>query len=382
MKLNFKLIKNRNTVFFIITALIMIIMVWYGATGSIEYTPNLNYDPNVEYAPGRVVEVVADATAINDYGIRTGWQQLRVEILRGRNKGEIIEITHRLYMENSVHAKVGNRLNIYLYQPPERDTPVAVAQSYERALPVYAIIGLFILLLALIGGKIGMRSAFGLIFTFIVIIFLLIPLIVKGYPPAWLTLGLGFVIIAVSLISILGFTKKTLVCILSTGIGAVICCLFYLVFTRMLHITGYNIDEIGALLVVMRDSNIQIGDFLFCGILIASWGAIMDVTVSITSCIEELSDTNPDSNFKALYRSGMKIGRDVVGSMSNTLILAFAGTFFISLVMFRINKIDYGRLINSTDIAIEILRAVAVSSSLILVAPITAFIASKMYGDK
>lgn len=78
----------------------------------------------------------------------------------------------------------------------------------------------------------------------------------------------------------------------------------------------------------------------------------------------------------------MKIGRDIVGSMSNTLILAFAGTFFISLVMFRINKFDYGMLINSTDIAIEILRAISASSSLVLVAPVTAFIASKMYGSK
>ena len=373
---------NKNTVFFIAVTMVMVLMVWFGKNSSIIYTPNLNYDPNVEYVSGRVVEVIADETAINDYGMRTGAQQILVKIMSGSHKGEIIEITNRVFMENSVYAKAGQRLNIYFYAPPASDTPVASVRNYERSTTIYLIIGFFIFLLALVGGVTGIRSAFGLIFTFVVILFLLIPLIVQGWSPAGLSLGLGFVIIVISLISILGFTTKTYVCMISTGIGVAICGLFYLIFSKALHITGYNADDIDALLVIMQNSNIQVADFLFCGILIASLGAILDVTVSIASSIEELSVTNPKSDERSLFRSGMNIGRDIIGATSNTLILAFAGTFFISLIIFRINKFNYHMLISSTDIGIEVLRAIAASTALILVAPVTAFIGSKVYGKK
>ena len=305
---------NRNSIFFMAATLAMAAMIWFGASSSIEYTPNLNYDPDVEYVPGRVLEVLADETAINAYGVRTGYQQIRVEILRGRNKGEIIDVTNRLYMENAVDAKVGQRLNIYLYQPSEGGAPIAVVQSYERATPIYAVLGIFVLALALIGRKTGLRSAFGLVFTFVVIIFLLIPLIVKGGPPILLTVGLVIVIAAISLISILGFSKKTLACIISTGIGVVMCCLFYYVFSSILHITGYNTNEIDSLLVIMQNSNINVHQVTVTGLKPSTtydYVIIMGVETS-----DALSFTTGDtSNFSFFALGDIQIGAD--GSNNN-----------------------------------------------------------------
>jgi uncharacterized membrane protein len=247
---------------------------------------------------------------------------------------------------------------------------------------LYAAVGLFLFLLAAVGGKTGIRSAFGLIFTFTVIIFFMIPSIIKGAPPVFLSLASVIFITAVSLVSTLGFTKKALVGMLGTGIGAAFCCIFYVLISRALHITGYNIPEIDSLIVIAYNTNIKIGDFLFCGVLVASLGAVMDVSVSVASVIAELSETGADISFERLYRSGMKIGRDIVGAMSNTLILAFTGSFFTTLIILRVYQAQYNYLFNSNEIAIEVLQAVAPSSALILCAPVTAAIAARAYGGK
>jgi uncharacterized membrane protein len=97
--------------------------------------------------------------------------------------------------------------------------------------------------------------------------------------------------------------------------------------------------------------------------------------------VEEISETNPKATKESLFRSGVKIGRDIVGATLNTLIMAFTGASLITLILFRIYNYQFTLLINQNEVAIEILQAAASSSALILCAPITAYIAARFYSD-
>jgi uncharacterized membrane protein len=380
VQMKFRELINKNTVFFFVVTLAIAAMIRYGWGSGIDYSP-LNTD-NISFVPGRVAEVVSDLTEIDGHGLRRGRQDLQVELLSGAREGDVIDVRNTLSIDHNVYVTKGQRIVVYLDQQPGEDYYFATVQSYERTGTIYTVIALFLCLMVAVGGRTGLRSAFGLIFTFVVIIFLLIPLIIRGAPPVWLSLGLIFCIVVVSLISTLGFTKKTSVSILGTSIGVVFCCVFFVLVGHALHITGYNVPEIDTLIVIEQNTNIKVGDFLFVGILIASLGAVLDVSVSVASSVSELSEMDKSLGFSPLFRSGMRIGRDIIGATANTLIMAFVGTFFVTLIMFRIYHVQFFQLINLNEISIELLQAVASASALILCAPVTAFIAARMYGGK
>ena len=372
-----KLKVNKTVIFFVLTTLVMIGMVWFGTRTQLDFGINLN--ENVTYPRGRVIEVVADETMVDEDGVRRGRQELLVELLTGPNRGKIVEVQNILFIDAAVYAQVGQRLVIFFDYQSGDGGYFARVHTYERATAMYIIASLFVGLLVLVGGKSGVRSAFGLIFTFVTLLFLLIPAIVRGAPPALLTIVLSFCIIAVSLISITGFEKKTYVSIAGTTIGILVYSISYLLVSNALNITGFNIPEMSNLATVGFQANTRISEFLFCGILIASLGAVMDTTVSIASTTAELHRSNEKVGFQELLRASMRMARDCIGSSANTLILAFTGAFFITLVLFQLNNFDYHMLIHRTDIAIEVLRIVTASVAMILSAPATAFIGAYVY---
>ena len=365
-----------HAVFFVVVTLSMVAMVWFGMQRHVDF--GLNQNVGVSFPVGRVLDIISDQTSVDSNGILMGRQDVLVEILTGSHSGRVVEAQNTLLVGHSVNAEVGRRIILYFEESPAGDY-FARVHSYERGPAIYLAILLLFGLLAGIFGRAGLRSAFGLVFTFVTIIFLLIPLITLGGPPAALTLGFSLVIIAVSLVSIMGFGKKAYVSILGTSVGILTYSLFYIMLGAMLSITGFNVEGITTLLVV--GFNVRISELLFCAILIASLGAIMDVAVSLASIMSELSEANPKISFKKLFASGMKVGRDVIGSSTSTLILAFTGTFFISLILFRLNNFSYDMLINRADISIEVLRAVSASAAMMLCAPATAIIGAWAYSN-
>jgi len=372
---------TREVFFFFVTTILMAIMIWYGRSNHIDF--GFNSLVGVTFPTGRVVEVITDETDIDyETGLRMGRQMLLVELRTGQRRGEVVEVQNTLFIGNSVYAEVGSRLVLYFEQFEESDSYFVRVHSFERATAIYVITLLFIGLLGAVFGKAGLRSAYGLIFSFVVIIFLLIPTIVSGAPPAMLTIVSALLIVTVSLLSVMGFERKTYVSIVGTIIGIGFYALFYALISSALNITGANVPEMASLVVIGFNTNVRLGELLFCGILIASLGAVMDVSVSIASVTAELSETSPDAKSKTLFRSGMKIGRDLIGSSSNTLILAFTGSFFIALILYRTNNFPYDMLINQIDIGIEVLRAISASAAMVLTAPATAVIGSHIYGKR
>ncbi|MGM9677832.1 MAG: YibE/F family protein, partial [Butyricicoccus sp.] len=139
-----------------------------------------------------------------------------------------------------------------------------------------------------------------------------------------------------------------------------------------------NVSDIENLIYVQEQVGIQVGELLFAGILIAALGAVMDVSMSISSTLQEIHDKNPGLTGRQLFYSGMTVGRDMMGTMSNTLILAFAGGSINTLVLFYAYAYSYTQIINMYDIAIEIMQGVSASLGVVLTVPFVSAVAAWM----
>lgn len=204
---------------------------------------------------------------------------------------------------------------------------------------------LFLLIIWAIGGKKGFKSAMGIIFTFICIIFLFIPMLYKGYSPFLSAVIIAILITIVTIYLIGGFSIKTLASILGTVIGVMIAGGVAAGFGYVAHINGYNVSAVEDLVFVSNSTNLKVGGILFAGILIASLGAVMDVSISVASTINEIYNTNKNLSKRELFSSGMNVGRDIMGANANTLILAYTGGALNTLILIYAYSMKYNQTI-------------------------------------
>ena len=146
------------------------------------------------------------------------------------------------------------------------------------------------------------------------------------------------------------------------------------------NLNGYNMSDAESMIYIANSSKLHVSDILYAGILISSLGAVMDVSVSIVAAITEIHEKAPDLKAKELFMSGMHVGHDMMGTMSNTLILAFAGGSINTLVFIYAYNYEYLQMINMFDIGIEIIQGVASSMGVILTVPICSLLAACVQG--
>lgn len=329
-----------------------------------------------QFEKAEVVEIVSEKR--NEDGSQQGTQILKVCLKSGKFKGNIVEATNIDSYLYGADCEVGLPV---IVQVSEYDGQLSASvYNYNRMTILFVMIGIFLLALMLIGKRKGFTSALGLIFTFVCILYLYLPMLYLGYSPFLSAVIVTILTTLVTMYFIGGFSKKTLCSIIGTVGGVVIAGLFASLFGKLGHITGYNVEDIETLLYIGQNSKRQIGGLLFSGILIASLGAVMDVAMSISTTIEELHYHNPYMTKKALFKSGIKIGGDMMGTMSNTLILAFTGGSLSTLMIFYAYDIPFLQMMNSYEIGIEIMQGIAGSLGVILTVPLVSMIAALYMG--
>ena len=332
-------------------------------------TPLLN-GQGVSYEKARVTQILQDN--IQSDGTRSGSQTVEVEILSGKFSGRTFEADSMSAYLYGADCTEGMDVTVNI---SESDGNVVVSvYNYYRAPVIYLMVGIFLLTLWLIGGKKGIKSAVGLIFTFVCILFLYLPMLYRGFSPFFAAVIVVALTTIVTMYLIGGPSKKTVSSILGTIAGVVVAGLFAWVFGALGHISGYNVTEIESLIFVEQNSKLQVGGLLFSGILIAALGAVMDVAMSVASTINEIYDQNPALTRKSLFKSGIHVGRDMMGTMSNTLILAFAGSSLNTLLLIYAYAMPYNQVMNMYSIGIEILQGISGTMGVILTVPLVSFI--------
>lgn len=372
--------KRRKVLSAVLTILALVIFfagIWlYG--GSVVKTP-LQADDNMTFVRGEVTEILKgnSGNGENDASGMAGSQDVKVRILSGENKGKIVEADNLNGYLYGANCQVGTRVILQLSQ--YGDTLSANVYGYDRGIQIYVLMGLFILLLCLIGGKRGLYSTIALIFTFVCLIGMYLPMLYQGCDVFWSTILTVCVISVVSLLLIAGYTKKTACALAGTIAGVAISGIVAMVFGNWAHISGFNMEDVESMIYVSQNSKLQVGDLLYAGILIASLGAVMDVAMSVTSTITEIRDKTPSLTKKELFCSGVHVGRDMMGTMSNTLILAFAGSSLNTMILIYAYNFPYQQILNMYSIGIEILRGVSGTIGIIMTVPLVSFITA-MWG--
>ena len=341
-----------------------------------------NTETFIEFETGRIVEIIEDNTFMDEINpeLRLGNMIFRVEMLNGHYEGEEIEVQHFFSSLASIYFGVGDRVSVRT-NTLEGELVNAEIHNVERTEVVVALIAVFLIVLALIGGKRGVMSVIGLLFTMISIVFLLIPLMLRGYPVILTTIGILSLVTVVILILLGGITPKTVSAILGCIIGVISAATVAGIAGHLTFISGFNMEDIGTLLFAVERNGfaLQPSGLFISGVLIASLGAVMDTAISITSAMEEIKLAHPGIGSKQLFQSGMNIGRDAMGTMSNTLILAFAGTALNLMMFIYADGTPFNQLVNNDFIVVELIRSVAGSLGIILTVPAVAFIGSKLF---
>ncbi len=327
------------------------------------------------FEKGVVTEILRDN--IQPDGSRVGEQLVRIRMTTGELKGREIETTSSSGFLFGAPCTVGMR--VVVMQSLSGDTVVSSVYSQDREMQIIAFALLYLVALCVIGGWKGAKGSLGLIFTFGCILLVYLPMVYRGWSPFWSAVLVCAVTTVVTLWLLGGPTRKTLVATAGTVVGVVMAGVSASMFSFATGITGWNVSDIESLMSLWSTSGIQVGGLLFSGLLISALGAMMDVGMSIASSMAEIQGQSPDISRRELFQAGMRVGRDMMGTDSNTLILAFAGGSVSMLVLDYAYDLPWLQIINSNNIGIAIMQGLSGSFGVILCVPATVAIATVLY---
>jgi uncharacterized membrane protein len=333
----------------------------------------------VSYEIAKVIHIESEKLHDSHHqkGLKAGRQKLSVKLITGIHNGEVISASNALSTYNSVVGEEGGYLIVIIDELKSGDYKVRVYNHF-RTPYIYLMILLFFAALLLVGKKKGAMAILGLTYTFLCIFTIFLPLVLRGYSPILAAIILVIMSSAVTMIALNGISRKSLCGILGTVIGVALSSLILVLFGTIMHISGFNTDDTESLLLISQTTGLRVRDLLYSGILITSLGAIMDVAMSIVSSINEVKQHKAETTTAELFNAGMNVGKDIIGTMSNTLILAFTGTSLNLLIIISSYSVQYNQYMNMNSTAIQITQALAGSLALVLTVPITASIASRL----
>lgn len=336
-----------------------------------------------EYETARVLEILQDKTTVDETieGRLRGSMVLRMEILTGRYAGDEVTVTNYFSAMYNVNVAEGDTLSVRIDTTGLKEYQVSI-YNYDRIPWIIAMVVLFCLALVVIGGWQGFRALVGLVFTFVCIVWLLLPLALKGYDTVAVTVVIVAITSTLCFYLLGGWQTKIICAALGTLCGVLIAALLGWLAIQVLHVSAYSMDEAEGLILARNDTGLKLNGLLLSGILIAAEGAVMDTAMTVSSAMSELKEKRPDLTARELFRSGMAIGRDATGTMANTLILAFAGASLNMMVLIYSYHVSFIQLMDTDYIAVEVTRAVAGTMGVILTVPCVAAISAGLLAGK
>lgn len=310
-------------------------------------TPLASYKGQ-KYEKAVVTKIIKDNLA--EDGSRYGTQKVLVKMTTGTYKGKEKEAINPSGTLFGADCKVGTRIIVIVNK--SGSNAGFTVYSQDRTMAIYGFALIFAAVVCAIGGKKGVYAILSLVFAFACIIGIMFPMMYQGISPILLTILVAVLTTIVTLGLLGGYSTKTAAAILGTAAGVVIAAIAAIVFGKA------------------------------AGIIISALGAVMDVGMSIASTIQEIYETDKTLSMKRLFISGINVGRDMMGTMTNTLIFAYVGGAMSTLVINYAYDLSYRQLANSYVIGIEIMQGLSGSIGVVLTVPITAVIASFLVSRK
>ncbi|RLC34998.1 hypothetical protein DRH14_01785 [Candidatus Shapirobacteria bacterium] len=306
------------------------------------------------------------------------YQKLKLHVYKGSLKDKEIIVTNgELPLANLQKYKVNDRLIISCGQDLDGQDFFQIIDSVRRD----SLLLLFILFLAItlvVARFYGFSSLLATAFSFLIIFKIILPQIIKGTDPILISVITSLIIIPVTFYLSHGFNLKTNVAILSTFFALLATALLATVFVELAKLTGLSSEE-AAIVKSNFENTINMKGLILSGIMLASLGALDDITIAQAGIVAQLSQTMNETSFIQLYKRAMAVGRDHITSMVNTLILVYTGASLPLLLLFVDNPHPFAEIINYEFIAEEVVRTLVASIGLVLAVPLSTVLASIFY---
>ncbi len=312
-------------------------------------------------------------------------QEVKIEIIEGDYIGEEFVTNYVLTYDiagkiQAYELDVGDKVLVQLTEDQEGNI-VATVQDVAREKYIIAMFVIFLLSVVLVGGKQGVKAVLGLFATIVIIYLVLIKGVFIGKDAVIYSIASIVLTIVATFLIIGGWNKKILTAALGTIGGVLSAGIMALIFSKLAKMTGASEDAI-QLTINIANINFEFRELLFSGIIISALGACMDVGMSIASSLDEIKMKNPEITWQELFKSGMNIGRDVIGTMTNTLILAYVGGSLTLILLFMASELSILEILNKETIAEQVISALAGSMGVVYTVPITSFVYSLLNKDQ
>ena len=348
-------------------------------------TPAPEAEEYMEYENAVVEQILSDSTEadpVSEDHFR-GSQSLIVRVKTGRYAGQQMLAENTVGPIYGTPMALGDGVTVGLSTYAD-GTVRCYIYEYDRFPGLLMVVAAFLLVTVLVGGKVGLKSLVSLGLTVAALIFILLPLLLRGWPTIPTTFLIAVLVTAATFVILGGVERKTVCACLGTLAGIALATAFGLTAQWLLRIDGYRQEYAEALLQLRQtgESGIGISGLVTAGVIVSALGAVMDVAMSISSAVQELTRVNPELTAKALLKSGMNIGRDMVGTMTNTLILAILGSGLTLIVYIYSLGLQPWQLLSSAYMSLEAISAVASSIGVMLAVPLTAAVCAVSFGKR
>ncbi|GHF42869.1 membrane protein [Streptomyces mashuensis] len=298
-------------------------------------------------------------------------EKATVEVTSGPDKGSTFA---EIVQPDATRRYQTGQEVLLAYAPKAPENLRYSVLDVDRTMPMAILAGIFALAVVVVGRLRGVFALIALVISFGILTMFILPAILQGSDPLLVAVVGGSAIMLLALYLCHGLNARTSVAVLGTLTSLLLIGLLGSLFTEWAHLTGNTDDQTS--LVHSLYPEIKIQGLLLAGIIIGSLGVLDDVTVTQTSAVWELKEADPTANWRKLYGAAMRIGRDHIASVVNTLVLAYAGAALPLLLLFRIADSGVGAVATSEIVAEEIVRTLVGSIGLVASVPVTTVLAA------
>lgn len=375
----------KRIIIYIITLILSALFIYYGHQIASQELTHFDGTDATPVASGKVVDIIQHQIDTIELSETDSYQDenivFSVHINSGEHKGQTVKAYQNLSTFVLVQMKaveVGDRVVLYNYSNEDYGTEWTLGE-YQRTHILFYMGLAFSILLLVFGRFQGLHTIVSLGFTTLSVFAVFLPAILSGQNIYLWSIIICTYIILMTLIIISGINTKSITAMIGCFGGVIIAGVLTKFFDIFLKLTGFINEDSAYLMFINPDQALDLKAIIFASIIIGAMGAIMDVAMSISSSLFELSETQPNLVFKDLLKSGLTIGRDIMGTMANTLILAYIGSslsFVLILISFNTSLMD---IINREMVIVEIFQALVGSYGILFTIPLTAIIAGILY---
>jgi uncharacterized membrane protein len=321
---------------------------------------------------GEVIGV--ENSGVQQFGmIKSGDQSVTLKLLEGKFKDRIVQANNPLlgHMNLDKLFFVGDTVLVVLSLDEQGEIIFANPQDHYRIGFEFALLLLFALALLLFGGWTGIKALLSFVFAGLMLWKILVPGLLKGYDPLLLALATVALLTAVIIFLVAGLTRKGLVAFCGAFLGVATSCVLAVYFTGKLHVHG-AVMPFAETLLYSGYGHLDLSHIFIAAVFLAASGAVMDLAMDVAASMNELAVKNQEIGRLELIRSGVRVGRAVVGTMTTTLLLAYSGGYITLLMAFMAQGVPLVNLFNLIYVAAEVLKTLVGSFGLVMVAPFTA----------